>query len=87
MRPTLVVGFAAETQDVWQNAGAKLKKKRRSHRRQRRVADQRHRSFGRDGRRSHRELIVSKVGVEEWPEISKNEVTARLAERLKTIVV
>ncbi|TIW50495.1 MAG: bifunctional phosphopantothenoylcysteine decarboxylase/phosphopantothenate synthase, partial [Mesorhizobium sp.] len=35
--------------------------------------------------------IVSKTGVEEWPELSKDEVAARLAtliaERLKTIVV
>jgi phosphopantothenoylcysteine decarboxylase/phosphopantothenate--cysteine ligase len=35
--------------------------------------------------------IVSKAGVEEWPEMSKNEVAARLAaliaERLKAIDV
>ena len=35
--------------------------------------------------------IVSKSGVEEWPEMSKDEVAARLAalivERLKSIVV
>ena len=35
--------------------------------------------------------IVSKAGVDEWPEMSKDEVATRLAaliaERLKTVVV
>ena len=39
----------------------------------------------------NRVRIVSKAGVEEWPEMSKDEVAARLAaliaERLKTVVV
>jgi phosphopantothenoylcysteine decarboxylase/phosphopantothenate--cysteine ligase len=50
-RPRLVVGFAAETQDIQKNAEAKLSRKgRRLHRRQRCLARQRRRPCRRDGR-------------------------------------
>ncbi|MEP6567533.1 MAG: phosphopantothenoylcysteine decarboxylase, partial [Mesorhizobium sp.] len=91
-RPMLVVGFAAETQDLIRNADAKLRKKGAdfivandvSH-------DSGVGSSGVMGGDRNRVRIVSKAGVEEWPEMSKDEVAARLAaliaERLKTIVV
>ncbi len=91
-RPRLVIGFAAETQNVQKNAEAKLKKKGAdlivandvSH-------DSGIGTGGVMGGDRNRVRIVSKAGVEEWPEMSKDEVAARLAalvaERLKTIVV
>ncbi|WP_210214484.1 MULTISPECIES: bifunctional phosphopantothenoylcysteine decarboxylase/phosphopantothenate--cysteine ligase CoaBC [unclassified Mesorhizobium] len=91
-RPGLVVGFAAETQDLIRNAEAKLKKKGADFI----VAnDVSHESgvgpTGVMGGDRNKVRIVSKTGVEEWPELSKDEVAARLAtliaERLKTIVV
>ncbi|WP_210284850.1 bifunctional phosphopantothenoylcysteine decarboxylase/phosphopantothenate--cysteine ligase CoaBC [Mesorhizobium neociceri] len=91
-RPGLVVGFAAETQDLIRNAEAKLKKKGADFI----VAnDVSHESgvgpTGVMGGDRNKVRIVSKSGVEEWPEMTKDEVAARLAaliaERLKTIVV
>ncbi|TRC97391.1 bifunctional phosphopantothenoylcysteine decarboxylase/phosphopantothenate--cysteine ligase CoaBC [Mesorhizobium sp. WSM4303] len=92
MRPGLVVGFAAETQDLIANAEAKLKKKGADFI----VAnDVSHESgvgpTGVMGGDRNKVRIVSKSGVEEWPEMGKDEVAARLAaliaQRLKTIVV
>ncbi|CAN7375343.1 bifunctional phosphopantothenoylcysteine decarboxylase/phosphopantothenate--cysteine ligase CoaBC [Mesorhizobium amorphae] len=91
-RPGLVVGFAAETQDLVGNAEAKLRKKGADFI----VAnDVSHESgvgpSGVMGGDRNKVRIVSKTGVEEWPEMDKDEVAARLAaliaERLKTIVV
>jgi phosphopantothenoylcysteine decarboxylase/phosphopantothenate--cysteine ligase len=91
-RPGLVIGFAAETQDLLRNAEAKLKKKGADLI----VANDVSQTSGVGpsgvmGGDRNRVRIVSKAGVEEWPEMSKDEVAARLAaliaERLKTIVV
>jgi phosphopantothenoylcysteine decarboxylase/phosphopantothenate--cysteine ligase len=91
-RPALVVGFAAETQDLVGNAEAKLARKGADLI----VAnDVSHESgvgpSGVMGGDRNKVRIVSKAGVEEWPEMSKNEVAARLAaliaERLKVIDV
>ncbi|BCG92937.1 bifunctional phosphopantothenoylcysteine decarboxylase/phosphopantothenate--cysteine ligase CoaBC [Mesorhizobium sp. 131-2-1] len=91
-RPRLVVGFAAETQDLISNAEAKLRKKGADFI----VAnDVSHESgigpSGVMGGDRNKVRIVSRGGVEEWPEMGKDEVAARLAaliaERLKTIVV
>ncbi|TIN22525.1 phosphopantothenoylcysteine decarboxylase, partial [Mesorhizobium sp.] len=86
-RPSLVVGFAAETQDLVRNAEAKLRKKGADFI----VAnDVSHESEVMGGDRN-KVRIVWKAGVDEWPEMSKDEVATRLAaliaERLKTIVV
>jgi phosphopantothenoylcysteine decarboxylase/phosphopantothenate--cysteine ligase len=86
-RPYLVVGFAAETQDVLANAQAKLKKKGADFI----VANDVSHEGGVMGGDRNRVKIVSKTGVDEWPEMSKDEVAAKLAgliaERLKTIAV
>ncbi|RUX31301.1 bifunctional phosphopantothenoylcysteine decarboxylase/phosphopantothenate--cysteine ligase CoaBC [Mesorhizobium sp. M2A.F.Ca.ET.042.01.1.1] len=91
-RPALVVGFAAETQDLIANAEAKLKKKGADFI----VAnDVSHESgigpSGVMGGDRNKVRIVSRSGVEEWPEMGKDEVAARLAaliaERLQTVVV
>ena len=91
-RPRLVIGFAAETQDLLKNARAKLEKKGAdlivandvSH-------DSGVGAFGVMGGDRNRVRIVSRAGVVEWPEMTKDEVAERLAaliaERLKTISV
>ena len=91
-RPHLVVGFAAETQDVVKNAAAKLEKKGAdfivandvSH-------DSGINQRGVMGGDRNRVKIVSRDGVEEWPEMTKDEVAERLAglvaTRLQTITV
>ncbi|MGB3389100.1 MAG: bifunctional phosphopantothenoylcysteine decarboxylase/phosphopantothenate--cysteine ligase CoaBC [Pseudaminobacter sp.] len=85
-RPYLVVGFAAETQNVIANAQAKLKKKGADFI----VANDVSHEGGVMGGDCNRVRIVSANGVDEWPEMSKREVAARLAsliaERLKTVV-
>ncbi|PWK70743.1 bifunctional phosphopantothenoylcysteine decarboxylase/phosphopantothenate--cysteine ligase CoaBC [Aminobacter sp. AP02] len=86
-RPYLVVGFAAETQDVLKNAQAKLAKKGADFI----VANDVSHEGGVMGGDRNRVRIVSGGGVDEWPDLSKQEVAARLAalvaERLKTITV
>lgn len=91
-RPYLVVGFAAETQDILRNAEAKLKKKGADFIVANDVSqDSGVGATGVMGGDRNRVKIVSKSGVEEWPEMSKDQVAERLAaliaERLKTITV
>ncbi|MDW6025498.1 bifunctional phosphopantothenoylcysteine decarboxylase/phosphopantothenate--cysteine ligase CoaBC [Mesorhizobium sp. BAC0120] len=86
-RPYLVVGFAAETQNLLANAAAKLEKKGADFV----VANDVSAATGVMGGDRNRVKIVSKSGVDEWPELSKAEVAVRLAafiaERLKTTAV
>jgi phosphopantothenoylcysteine decarboxylase/phosphopantothenate--cysteine ligase len=91
-RPALVIGFAAETQNVLKNAEAKLKKKGADFI----VAnDVSHGSgvggSGVMGGDRNRVRIVSRAGVDEWPEMPKDAVAERLAaliaERLKALSV
>jgi phosphopantothenoylcysteine decarboxylase/phosphopantothenate--cysteine ligase len=90
-RPYLVVGFAAETQDVLKNAEAKLKKKGADFIVANDVSPTGTSSGGVMGNDRNRVRIVSKKNVEEWPEMGKDEVAARLADliaqRLKTVTV
>ncbi len=77
-RPTLVVGFAAETENVVANAVAK---------RQRKACDwilandvsTGTQTFGGDRNTIH---LVDANGVEDWPVMTKHEVAARLADRI-----
>jgi phosphopantothenoylcysteine decarboxylase/phosphopantothenate--cysteine ligase len=75
-RPRLVIGFAAETDDVVQNAVAK---------RTRKGADW---IIANDvsgdvmGGEKNRVHLVSEAGVEDWPEMSKQDVGMRLAARI-----
>ncbi|MDH4986493.1 bifunctional phosphopantothenoylcysteine decarboxylase/phosphopantothenate--cysteine ligase CoaBC [Aminobacter anthyllidis] len=86
-RPYLVVGFAAETQDVLRNAQAKLARKGADFI----VANDVSHEGGVMGGDRNRVKIVSKSGVDEWPDLPKEEVAERLArliaERLKTVTV
>jgi len=86
-RPRLVVGFAAETRDVVANAKAKLARKGADII----VANDVSPGRGVMGGARNTVTIVTPEGAEEWPEMGKEEVAARLArliaERLQTIVV
>ncbi len=91
-RPYLVVGFAAETQHVLGNAEAKLKKKGADFIVANDVSTTSDENRGGVmGGDRNRVTIVSKAGVEGWPEMSKDEVAARLAlliaGRLKAVTV
>jgi phosphopantothenoylcysteine decarboxylase/phosphopantothenate--cysteine ligase len=74
-RPTLVVGFAAETQDVETNGRAKLARKGADII----VANDVSPATGVMGGTRNRVKIISMRGIEDWPELSKDEVAERLA--------
>ena len=92
-RPRLVVGFAAETTDIVANAEAKLKRKGADII----VANDVSADSGIGGAGGvmggarNRVRILSADGVEDWPEMGKDEVARRLAglvaRRLETITV
>ncbi|MDH7789127.1 MULTISPECIES: bifunctional phosphopantothenoylcysteine decarboxylase/phosphopantothenate--cysteine ligase CoaBC [Ochrobactrum] len=75
-RPGLVVGFAAETQDVLANAGRKLEKKGADWIVANDVSGD---VMGGD---RNRVRILSRTGIEEWPEMSKEQVAEKLAEKI-----
>jgi phosphopantothenoylcysteine decarboxylase / phosphopantothenate---cysteine ligase len=74
-RPALVIGFAAETQDLLANAQAKLARKGADLI----VANNVGHETGVMGGDRNRVTIVSASGAEEWPDLTKNEVAGRLA--------
>ena len=92
-RPALVIGFAAETNDVVANAAAKLKRKGADLI----VANDVSPDSGIGGAGGvmgggrNRVRILSADGVEDWPELDKDDVARRLAglvaRRLGTITV
>lgn len=77
-RPLLVVGFAAETNEVAQNATAKLARKGCDWI----VANDVSPETGIMGGTENKVLLVKKDCVEEWPRLSKSETARRLAERI-----
>jgi phosphopantothenoylcysteine decarboxylase/phosphopantothenate--cysteine ligase len=82
-RPRLVIGFAAETNDVIGNARAKLARKGADTIVANNVAaDSGVGSDGVMGGDRNRVTIVSAEGIEEWPEATKDEVATRLAENI-----
>ncbi len=75
MRPRLVVGFAAETQELEANARAKLERKGADMI----VANDVSPGTGVMGGMRNRVKIISADGVDEWPDLGKDEVAERLA--------
>jgi phosphopantothenoylcysteine decarboxylase/phosphopantothenate--cysteine ligase len=77
-RPALVIGFAAETDDVVENARLKLQRKRCDWILANDVSLGTG-TFGGDRNTIH---LVDTAGVEDWPVMTKREVAARLADRI-----
>jgi phosphopantothenoylcysteine decarboxylase/phosphopantothenate--cysteine ligase len=75
-RPRLVIGFAAETDDVVSNAIAKRARKGADWIIANDVSGD---VMGGDRNRVH---LISETGVENWPELTKTEVGERLARRI-----
>jgi phosphopantothenoylcysteine decarboxylase/phosphopantothenate--cysteine ligase len=77
-RPGLVIGFAAETDDLIRNARKKLKAKGADWI----LANDVSPETGIMGGEENAIRLVSAEGVEEWPRLAKGEVAARLVERI-----
>jgi phosphopantothenoylcysteine decarboxylase/phosphopantothenate--cysteine ligase len=77
-RPTLVVGFAAETENLLANAARKLERKGADWI----VANDVSPATGVMGGGRNKVHLVTAAGVEEWPEMAKTEVAARLVARI-----
>jgi phosphopantothenoylcysteine decarboxylase/phosphopantothenate--cysteine ligase len=77
-RPRLIVGFAAETENVVANAVAKLRAKGCDWI----VANDVSPETGVMGGERNRVHLVSAAGVEDWPDMTKPEVAARLVARI-----
>ncbi len=77
-RPSLLIGFAAETEDVLPNARAKLERKGCDWI----VANDVSPGTGIMGGERNRVHLVTADGVEDWPDMSKTEVAARLVARI-----
>lgn len=82
-RPSIVVGFAAETERVVEHAAQKLKKKGCDLI----IANDVRKESGVFGGDQNRVQLVSATDVEEWPQMSKEEVAVRLMERLASMLV
>jgi phosphopantothenoylcysteine decarboxylase/phosphopantothenate--cysteine ligase len=79
-RPPLVVGFAAETNDVVENATAKRLRKGCDWI----VANDVSPATGIMGGDENAVILISDQGAEEWPRMGKAEVATRLAARIAT---
>src|SRR5262249_45962331 len=77
-RPALVVGFAAETENVVANATAKRAKKGCDWI----LANDVSPGTGTFGGERNTIHLVDGSGVEDWPQMTKDEVAQRLAERV-----
>jgi phosphopantothenoylcysteine decarboxylase/phosphopantothenate--cysteine ligase len=81
-RPRLVIGFAAETENVVANAQAKRTKKGCDWILANDVSPE-HGVFGGERNTIH---LVDAAGVEDWPALSKREVGERLAQRVAAVL-
>ncbi|WP_371229341.1 bifunctional phosphopantothenoylcysteine decarboxylase/phosphopantothenate--cysteine ligase CoaBC [Roseovarius sp. 2305UL8-3] len=77
-RPDLVVGFAAETDDVVENATAKRKRKGCDWI----VANDVSAETGIMGGADNDVTLITAEGAEDWPRMSKSQVSAKLADRI-----
>ena len=76
-RPPLVIGFAAETENLAENAQAKLQKKGCDWILANLVAQENQKTFGED--RNH-VYLISASGVEDWQPMTKTDIAKKLAE-------
>ncbi|MCP4071521.1 MAG: bifunctional phosphopantothenoylcysteine decarboxylase/phosphopantothenate--cysteine ligase CoaBC [Hyphomicrobiales bacterium] len=77
-RPKLVIGFAAETRDVIKNAKAKLKRKGADWI----LANDVSPETGIMGGDSNTIKLLSSSGVDEWPNLAKDQVARRLVDKI-----
>lgn len=77
-RPALVVGFAAETQNLIDNASGKLARKKADWI----IANDVSPKTGVMGGDDNTVRVVRKDGIDEWPTLSKTEVATRLIEEI-----
>jgi phosphopantothenoylcysteine decarboxylase/phosphopantothenate--cysteine ligase len=77
-RPHLVIGFAAETENLIAHATAKLRKKGCDWI----VANDVSPASGTFGGAENRVHVIDAAGVDTWPRLSKDDVAARLAARI-----
>jgi len=82
MRPRLTVGFAAETEDVAENAAAKRVRKGCDWI----VANDVRPETGVMGGARNRVSVFDAEGREDWPEMAKEDVAARLVERIARVL-
>jgi len=82
-RPSLVVGFAAETDNVVENAVAKRKRKGCDWI----VANDVSPETGIMGGQENQVILVTDDGTEAWPRMSKNETARELAKRIAATLV
>ena len=76
LRPSIVVGFAAETDNVVENGTAKLERKGADII----VANDVSAGSGVMGGARNRVTVITESGAEPWPELDKSEVAGRLAQ-------
>jgi phosphopantothenoylcysteine decarboxylase/phosphopantothenate--cysteine ligase len=77
-RPRLVIGFAAETDDLMANAAAKRKRKNADWI----IANDVSAASGIMGGEDNKVHIITTEGVENWPRLAKQEVARRIAARI-----
>jgi len=77
LRPRLLIGFAAETQNLIDNARGKLNRKKTDWI----VANDVSPETGIMGGDANTVRLVSRAGVEDWPEMTKSEVARRIVAR------
>ena len=77
-RPALVIGFAAETDDVIDNATAKRKRKGCDWI----LANDVSHATGIMGGAHNAVTLIDSEGAQSWPRMTKAEVASRLAERI-----
>jgi phosphopantothenoylcysteine decarboxylase / phosphopantothenate---cysteine ligase len=82
-RPGLVVGFAAETDDVVENATAKRKRKGCDWI----VANDVSPATGIMGGTENAVTVISDAGAEVWPRMAKDAVAQKLAARISDALV
>ncbi len=82
-RPKLLIGFAAETHDIIPNAQLKLKDKKCDWLLANDVSEESG-TFGGDNNTIH---LVTADSVENWPQMTKNDVAKRLAERIASALI
>ena len=81
-RPRLVIGFAAETDDLMANAQAKRARKNADWI----VANDVSPATGIMGGEENVVHLITQDGVEDWPRLAKQEVARRLAARIATVL-